>query len=466
MYGNAADHPERVPCYPSDMSNAEWAALRLLLPTPAWLDKKGGRPESYCHRQMLDAIRYLVAGGISWRAMPADFPAWARVYTFFRRWRRGELVTEFHDRLRGQVRIREGREAEPSAGIIDAQSVKGAATVPAASRGYDGGKVINGRKRHVITDCLGLLLVVAVTAASVGDREAATGLLARLRMLHREIILVWADGSYTGGLVGWCRDRLALAFEIVKRTDDMEGFVVLPRRWVVERTLSWLMHSRRLARDYETLPATSEAMIRWSMITRMRRRLARPRAAGRRCLLEQPPAPTQTFRLRTHPLNLRGHGGIEPEGRRDVLGPHRLATRPVLQHVHDPLVVRRENRHRQFLPPGRHNHTRNGSGHRPGKSGGRHLVFALGVRRGSTLDCGRDQGVDELLAGAPGGPTRPRRPPAPPSREPPPPAGPPPAHEHKPPALPATPTPTSSRPLDDQAETGRGITPSSEQNHA
>ena len=281
-YGNAADHPERTPRYPSDMSDAEWAAVRPLLPTPAWLEKKGGRPEGYCHRQMLDAIRYLVAGGIPWRAMPVDFPHWARVYAFFRRWRQNELVTEFHDRLRGQVRVREGREAEPSAGIIDAQSVKGAATVPAASRGFDGGKIINGRKRHVVTDCLGLLLVVAVTAANVGDREAAVGLLARLRLLHREITLVWADGGYTGGLIGWCRDKLALTLEIVKRTDDMEGFVVLPRRWVVERTLSWLMHSRRLARDYETLPATSEAMIRWSMITRMSRRLARPRAAARR----------------------------------------------------------------------------------------------------------------------------------------------------------------------------------------
>ncbi|WP_031089098.1 IS5/IS1182 family transposase, partial [Streptomyces sp. NRRL S-15] len=126
-----------------------------------------------------------------------------------------------------------------------------------------------------------LLLVVAVTAANVGDREAATGLLARLRLLHREIILVWADGGYTGSLIDWCRTTLGLTLQIVKRTDDMEGFVVLPRRWVVERTLSWLMQSRRLARDYETLTATSEAMIQWSMITRMSRRLARPRAHGR-----------------------------------------------------------------------------------------------------------------------------------------------------------------------------------------
>ena len=282
VYGNAADHPDRVRRYPSDMTDAEWAAVRPLLPAPAWLEGKGGQPEGYCHRQMLDAIRYLVAGGISWRAMPADFPAWGRVYAFFRRWREHGLVAEFHDRLRGRVRECEGREAEPSAGIIDTQSVRAAASVPAVSSGYDGGKKVPGRKRHIVTDTLGLLLVVAVTAANVGDRDAAVPLLRRLRSLHRDITLVWADGGYTGGLVHWCRQKLALTLEVVKRTDTMEGFVVLPRRWVVERTFAWLMHSRRLARDYETLTATSEAMIQWSMITRMSRRLARPRACGRR----------------------------------------------------------------------------------------------------------------------------------------------------------------------------------------
>ena len=157
----------------------------------------------------------------------------------------------------------------------------GGASVPAASRGYDGGKKVPGRKRHIVTDTLGLLLAVCVTAANIGDRDAATGLLTRLRRLHRDITLVWADGGYTGSLIDWCRQKLALTLEIVKRTDDMTGFVVLPRRWVAERTFAWLMHSRRLARDYETLPASSEAMIRWSMVTRMSRRLARPRAAGR-----------------------------------------------------------------------------------------------------------------------------------------------------------------------------------------
>ncbi|MFC9398700.1 transposase [Streptomyces sp. NPDC057027] len=185
------------------------------------------------------------------------------------------MSAEFHDRLRGTVRERQGRdEAEPTAGIIDAQSVR------AASRGYDGGKKMPGRKRHIV-GTLGLLLAAAVTAAHIGDRDAAAGLLMRLRRLHRDITLVWSDGGYTGSLVGWCRDQLALTSQIVKRTDDMAGFVVLPRRWVAERTFAWLMNSRRPARGYETLPATSEAMIRWSMVTRMSRRPGRPRSAGR-----------------------------------------------------------------------------------------------------------------------------------------------------------------------------------------
>ncbi|MFF0477699.1 transposase [Streptomyces sp. NPDC004284] len=173
---------------------------------------------------------------------------------FFRRWREHGLSAEFHDRLRGTAHEREGREAEPTAGTIDAQSVRAAATLPAASRGHDGGKKVPGRKRRIVTDPLGLLLAVAVTAVNIGDRDAAAGLLMRLRRLHRDITLVWADGGYPGSLVGWCRDEIALTLEIVKRTDDMAGFVVLPRRWVAERTFAWLMNSRRLARDYETLP--------------------------------------------------------------------------------------------------------------------------------------------------------------------------------------------------------------------
>ncbi|MFE2347944.1 IS5 family transposase [Kitasatospora cineracea] len=257
------------------MSDAEWAVVRDVMPVPGWLEGRGGQPEGYCHRQMVDAVRYLVAGGITWRAMPADFPAWDRVYAFFRRWRDKGLVAEFHDRLRDRVREETGRDPEPTAGIVDAQSVKGAASVPAATRGFDGGKKVNGRKRHIVVDTLGLLLTVMVTAASVTDREAGQTLLARLRERHWRITLVWADGGYTGRLVDLARDVLSLALSVVKRSDDTTGFVVLPKRWLVERTFAWLMRSRRLARDHEGRTDTSEAVIRWSMSMVMSRRLAR-----------------------------------------------------------------------------------------------------------------------------------------------------------------------------------------------
>ncbi|MEU9133554.1 IS5 family transposase [Kitasatospora sp. NPDC048540] len=257
------------------MSDAEWAVVRDVMPVPGWLEGRGGQPEGYCHRKMVDAVRYLVAGGITWRAMPADFPAWDRVYAFFRRWRDKGLVAEFHDQLRDRVREEAGRDPEPTAGIVDAQSVKGAASVPAATRGFDGGKKVNGRKRHIVVDTLGLLLAVMVTAASVTDREAGRTLPARLRERHWRITLVWADGGYTGRLVDLARDVLSLALSVVKRSDDTTGFVVLPRRWLVERTFAWLMRSRRLARDYEGRTDTSEAMIRWSMSMGMSRRLAR-----------------------------------------------------------------------------------------------------------------------------------------------------------------------------------------------
>jgi transposase len=265
------------------MTDAEWAQVKASMPVPAWLEGRGGQPEGYCHRQMFDAVRYLVTGGITWRAMPADFPVWDRVYAFAKRWRVKGLLAELHDRLRGQVREEAGRDPEPTAAIIDSQSVKADATVPASSRGYDAGKHINGRKRHVVVDCLGLLLAVMVTAAGVQDRDAAKPLLQQLRDRFHRITLVWADGGYAGRLVAWAAEKLHLTVQIVKRSDDVTGFVVLPRRWMVERTLGWLLRSRRLVRDYETLPAVHEQMVLWSMTRLMSRRLARSarRSLGR-----------------------------------------------------------------------------------------------------------------------------------------------------------------------------------------
>ncbi|WP_181447089.1 IS5 family transposase [Streptomyces sp. NTH33] len=258
------------------MTDEEWAVVRPLLPVPGWLRGRGGQPEAYCHRQILDAIRYLVDNGIKWRAMPADFPPWDRVYAFFRRWRENALVQEFHDRLRAQVREKLGRDAEPTAGVIDSQSVKADAVVGADSRGFDGGKLVNGRKRHVVVDTLGLLLGVMVTAADVGDRAAAQVLLARVAAAHHRLELVWADSGYTGSLVEHCLATFALVLAIVKRSDDMRGFVVLPKRWIVERCFAHLMRSRRLVRDVERRTSSAEAMVYWSMAMIMTRRLARP----------------------------------------------------------------------------------------------------------------------------------------------------------------------------------------------
>ena len=273
-FGNAADHADRERRYPSDLTDAQWAVVRDALPLPRWREGRGGRPESYCHRTMADAVLYLVDNGIKWRSMPADFPHWQAVYRFFRRFLAQGRLSELHDRLRRRVRTREGRDPEPSAGIIDSQSVKADAVVGAATRGYDGAKKINGRKRHLAVDCLGLLLAVLVTPASTTDRQAAAVILPRLREKYFRLKLLWADGGYTGPLVEWAAATLRLALTVVKRTDAATGFKVLPRRWVVERTNAWLMRTRRLARDYERTPACAEAMVYWSMTALMIRRLA------------------------------------------------------------------------------------------------------------------------------------------------------------------------------------------------
>jgi transposase len=262
--------------YPSSsLTDAEWAVLEPLLPPPGNRGGKGGRAEKYCRRLILDAILYVVRGGIAWRQLPRDFPPAMTVYTIFRRWAAAEAWQQVHDTLRDRVRIREGRAPQPTAAIIDSQSVQGSDTVPCASRGYDAGKKTNGRKRHIAVDSLGLLLVVVVTVASIQDRDAGVRLLAALRAKFVTITLVWADGGYTGRLVEWSKKVLALAITIVKRNDDATGFEVLPRRWVVERTLGWITKHRRCVRDYETRPDHHEAMVYIAMIAVMSRRLAR-----------------------------------------------------------------------------------------------------------------------------------------------------------------------------------------------
>jgi transposase len=272
----AAERPPACGFYPSSsLTDAQWQLLQPLLPPPGNTAGRGGRPEKHDRRRVLDAIFYLVRGGIAWAALPAEFPPAKTVYGIFRRWVAAGAWVRIHDALRDRARIRTGRRANPTAAVIDSASIRGADTVPARSRGYDAGKRVNGRKRHLAVDTGGLLLAVVVTIAGIQDRDGAHRLLAALRAKFSTIALIWADGGYAGRLVDWAKTVLSFAVTIVKRTDDTAGFQVIPRRWVVERTLAWISKYRRCVRDYETRPDHSEAMVYIAMIMTMSRRLTR-----------------------------------------------------------------------------------------------------------------------------------------------------------------------------------------------
>jgi transposase len=264
------------------MSEAEWAVCEPLLPAPAWLAGRGGRPASWCMRDIADAIRYLTHNGPVWRALPADFPPAGTVYWRMAKWQADGSAERMHDDLRDRVRAVVGRKGAPTAAVIDSQSVKGSEMISRTRRGYDARKKINGTKRHIAVDALGLLLTVLVTAASVQDRDAAKPLLWNLRKAFPSVRLAWADGGYAGKLVTWATAKLKpkLTLEIVKRPDDLHTFQVLPRRWVVERTLSWITRHRRTVRDYERLAAHHETYVYWAMIIIMTRRLARQPATA------------------------------------------------------------------------------------------------------------------------------------------------------------------------------------------
>jgi len=217
---------------------------------------------------------YLDRAGCAWRYLPSDFPPWQTVYGYFAAWRDDGTLTRLHDALRAQVRAAAGRNAEPTAAIIDSQSVRAADTVPKASRGWDNAKKVNGRKRHIAVDAMGLVLAVVITAASVQDRDGARPLLWNLHRACRRIRLIWADAAYTGKLAAWAA-ALKITVQVVARREQ-HVFEVLPRRWVVERTFAWISKHRRTVRDYEQLPASHEAMILWAMVVLMARRLTLP----------------------------------------------------------------------------------------------------------------------------------------------------------------------------------------------
>jgi len=255
--------------YDTSLTDAQWDYLKPMLPKPA----KRGRPPTD-RRQILDAVLYVVKGGIPWRLLPHNFPPWQTVYDVFRKWTVNHQWAALNDALRTLVRKAEGRDSQPTAAILDSQSVKSAGH--GGDVGYDAAKRIKGRKRHLLVDTLGLVLGVAVTPASTPEREGAQAVLERPLKWFARLRRLWVDGGYTGeAFAEWVKDRRPkLEVEVVKRSDDTTGFKVLPRRWVVERTFGWLMRHRRLARDYEKTESSAEAMVYLTMIRIQLRRLA------------------------------------------------------------------------------------------------------------------------------------------------------------------------------------------------
>jgi putative transposase len=258
--------------YPSDLTDSQWHLIKEWLPPP----KARGRPRSLDLRQVCNAILYVVKGGIQWRMLPHEYPKWQSVYSYFRRFRRDGTWRRVHDALRAQCRRRLGRHKHPTAGCLDSQSVRTTETAAPQTRGCDWHKRIKGRKRHILTDTLGLLMVVVVTTANVQDKAGALLLLQQLGGAGKKLRRLWTDGAYRtarGHLAEWvARHRLTLS--AVMPPEGQRGFTVLARRWVVERTFGWLCQSRRLSKDYERLPQTSEALIYIAMTRLMLRRLA------------------------------------------------------------------------------------------------------------------------------------------------------------------------------------------------
>lgn len=261
----------RTKTYTSDMTDEEWELIRPLMP-PKWT---GGRPREVDLREIVNAIFYLVRNGCQWRDIPEGFPPWKTVYNYMRAFESDGTWDKIQRRLRKKARREEGRADNPSAGSADSQTAK--AAEGGEGVGYDAAKKLAGRKRHILVDTMGLLLVVYVTAGSIDDAGAAPELFSRYDGHGSgKLQLVWADGKYHNhDLYEWVERDGRFELEVVRRPAGARGFEVLPRRWVAERTLGWLMRCRRLGRDHERLTRVSEAMVKVASIQHLTRRLGR-----------------------------------------------------------------------------------------------------------------------------------------------------------------------------------------------
>jgi putative transposase len=250
--------------YPTNLTDNQWQVIEEIL--------NDQRKRKHKLRNIFNGIFYLLKTGCQWRMLPKEFAPWNTVYFYYSKWKNNGIIEEMNEVLRNMVRIKAGRNESPTAAIIDSRSVKTTRT-GGECRGVDGGKKTKGRKQHIVTDTLGLLLVVVVHAANIHDSKAAQDIIGRLRGRFDRLSKIFADGGYRGELVDNVKRIFGWVIDIVLRTDHEKKFVVLPKRWVVERTFSWFESYRRLSKDYEYNTDTSETMIQLAMIRLMLNRI-------------------------------------------------------------------------------------------------------------------------------------------------------------------------------------------------